>query len=103
MINDFFDDPTQHKFDRIKDYLYKLKEKQKTIVDELKLLSSFTNKMYEEIGAINEIIVDKEQLDLNNSDYSEDDFSEALIVYICSIKESLCSFSDTLSDLNSKL
>ena len=80
-----------------------LKEKQEIVIEELKVLSSLSNKMCEEIGASNELLVNKELLDLNKKNYSEDDFAEASIVYIESIKESLCTFSNALSDINSKL
>lgn len=80
-----------------------LKEKQKVIADELKVLASFTNKMCNEIGAQNELLLNKEQAELNSDNYSEDDFAEALIVYISSIKDSLCAFSDKLTDISSKL
>ena len=80
-----------------------LKDKQKIIIDELKVLSSFTNKMCNEIGAKNDLLLNKEQSDLNNDNYTEDDFSEAVIVYISSIKDSLCVFSDKLTDISSKL
>ena len=80
-----------------------LKEKQEIVIEELKVLSSLSNKMCEEIGASNELLVNKELLDLNKKDYSEDDFAEASIVYIESIIDSLCPFSNALSDINSKL
>mgnify|MGYP006908847668 CR=1 FL=1 len=80
-----------------------IKEKQKIIIDELKYLSAFTNKMCDELGVNNEVIVHKELLDLNSENYSQDDYAEAIIVYINSIKNALCDFSDGLSDINNSL
>ena len=80
-----------------------LKEKQKIIIDELKLLTTMTNKMCEEIGANNEILLNKEVADVNKESYTEDDFSEAVITYICSIKNSLSDFNIKLTDISENI
>ena len=75
-----------------------LKEKQSIIYEQMKLLASFTNNMCNEIGLKNEMLVNKELLDLNNTSYTEDDFAEAIIVLLNSIQESICDFSSSLVD-----
>lgn len=80
-----------------------LKEKDEIIIDELKMLSGLTNKMCTEIGADNELLLNKELADVNNSNYTEDDFREAIIIYICSIKNSLSDFSDKLTEISENI
>jgi len=80
-----------------------LKEKQEIILDELKMIAGMTNQMCKEIGANNELLLNKEIADVNNLNYTEDDFSEAVITYICSIKNSLCDFSDKLTDISENM
>ncbi len=76
-----------------------LKEKQDIIIEQLKMLMGLTNSMCKELNVNNEILLNKEIADLNNKDYTEDDFAEALIVYINSIQNSLCDFNNHLSDI----
>ena len=42
----------------------------------------------------NDILLNKELLDLKSEEYTQDDFSEALITYINSIQNSLNDFVD---------
>lgn len=76
-----------------------LKEKQNIVIEQLKLLMGLTNNMCKELDVNNEILLNKEVTDLNKDNYTEDDFAEALIVYINSIQNSLCDFSNKLSDV----
>ena len=80
-----------------------LKQKQEIIIDELKLLTAMTNKMCKEIDANNEVILSKEVVDINKENYTEDNFSDALITYICSIKNSLDDFSIKLTNISENL
>lgn len=80
-----------------------LREKQEIIIDELKTLTAMTNKMCQEIGANNEILLNKEVADVNKESYTEDDFSETVITYICSIKNSLSDFSIKLTDISENI
>ena len=80
-----------------------LKQKQEIIIDELKLLTAMTNKMCKEIDANNEVILSKEVVDINKENYTEDNFSDALITYICSVKNSLDDFSIKLTDISNNL
>lgn len=79
-----------------------LKEKQDIIINQLKMLASLTNKMCEELNVKNEMIMNKELLDLKKEDYTEDDFAEALIVLVNSIQNSLCDFDLKLTDIMEK-
>ena len=80
-----------------------LKEKQEIVIEELKTITGMTNKMCKEIGANNEVLLNREVTDVNNEVYTEDDFSEAVITYICSIKNSLSDFSIKLSEISENL
>ena len=69
-----------------------LKEKRNIVIDQLKILATITNTMCKELNVDNEIILNRELLDLNQEHYTEDDFAEAAIVLINSIQNSLCDF-----------
>ena len=79
-----------------------LTEKQDIAIKQLKMLASLANKMCEEINAKNEILISRELLDVNKEKYTEDDYSEALIVLINSIQNSLCDFNIKLTELLKK-
>lgn len=76
-----------------------LKEKRKIVIDQLKILATITNTMCKELNVENEIILNRELLDLNQESYSEDDFAEASIVLINSIQNSLCDFDLKLTKI----
>lgn len=76
-----------------------LKEKQSIIVDQMKTLAGFTNNLCEEVGAKSEMILNRELIDLNKENYTEDDFAEAVIVLVNSIQNSICDLSNTLADI----
>ncbi len=80
-----------------------LKEKQGIIIDQLKMLTSLTNKMCEEIGTQNEMIITNDINDVNKDNYSEDDFAEAVITLVNSIQNSICDFSLKLKEINDKM
>ena len=75
-----------------------LKEKQEIILDQLKMIASFSNQMCTEYEIPNELIMNRELLDMNSEDYTQDDFAEAVIVYVNSIQNSLSDFSIGISD-----
>lgn len=75
-----------------------LKEKQGIILDQLKMIASFSNQMCTEYEIPNELIMNRELLDMNSEDYTQDDFAEAVIVYVNSIQNSLSDFSIGISD-----
>lgn len=79
-----------------------LKEKQSIIYEQLQMLAGFTNDLCKEFEIPNEIIVNRELLDLKKNDYTEDDFAEAIIVLINSVQNSIVDFSNGLSDMIDK-
>ena len=80
-----------------------LKEKQSIIYEQLKMLSALTNNMCKELDIPNDIIINKELLDLNNKNYIQDDFAEAIIVLINSIQNSICDYANGISELLYKI
>lgn len=76
-----------------------LKEKQKIIYEQLQLLASFTNNLCKELEIPNEIIVNRELLDLKKEDYTEEDFAEAIIVLINSVQNSVCDYANGITTL----
>lgn len=76
-----------------------LKSKQKIIYEQLQLLTSFTNNMCKELNIKNEIIINKELLDLKNKNYTEDDFAEAIIILVNSIQNSICDYVNGINNL----
>ena len=52
-----------------------------------------------ELNVDNELILNRELLDLNQDNYTEDDFTEAAIVLINSIQNSLCDFDLKLTTI----
>ena len=87
-------------FNEFMDY-YKglsLKEKKEMVIQELKLLAASTNKACESLGVNNEILVNSDLLDIKQND-NEEDYIEALMVYICSIKNSFCDLIDGLNSI----
>lgn len=86
--------------DEYLEYFKKLskEEKQRIIIDELKMLTGMTNKMCNEIGATNSILLSKELSNVNENNYED-----AVITYICSIKNSLCDFSNKLTEISNNI
>ena len=76
-----------------------LKEKQSIMFKQLKMLASFSNTLCNQIGIDNEMIINKEILDMERADYTEDDFVEAGIVLLNSIQNSVCDFHNKFSDI----
>ena len=76
-----------------------LEEKQKIIYEQLQMLTSFTNSMCKEINVDNEVLLNKELLDLKEKNYTQDDFAEAIIVLINSIQNSICDYTNGISSL----
>lgn len=88
----------------IKDFkILSLREKQNIIIGQLKILASLTNTMCKELNIDNEIMVNKELLDVEKNDYTEDDFAEAIVILINSIQNSLCDFDLKISDFFKKM
>lgn len=80
-----------------------LKEKQKIIYEQLQILAGFTNDLCNKLNIKNELLINKELVDLKKEDYTEDDFSEAIIVLVNSIQNSICDYANGINDLLDKL
>lgn len=80
-----------------------LKEKQSIIYEQLQILARFTNDLCKNINVSNELILNKEILDLKKESYTEDDFTEAIIVLINSIQNSICDYSNGITNLLDKM
>lgn len=76
-----------------------LKEKQSIILDQLKMLAGVTNEFCKELEVENDILVNRELIDVNQEDYTEDDFAEAVITYINSIQDSICDYASGVTKL----
>ena len=59
--------------------------------------------MCKEIGVQNEMILNKEIVDLEKENYTEDDFSEAVITLVNSVQNSICDFDIKLKEINDNL
>lgn len=80
-----------------------LKEKQQIIYEQLILLTEFSNNLCKELDIKNDIILNRELLDLKKNNYTEDDFLEAIIVLINSIQTSICDYASGISDMLDKM
>jgi len=80
-----------------------LKEKQGIIIDQLKMLTTLTNRMCKEIGAPNEMIVTRDVSKVGGEDYSADEFADAIITLINSIQDSICDFDIKLQEINDSI
>ena len=82
-----------------------LQEKQKIVIEQLDMLNDLTDKLCNEIYIDKDKIENKELDDLKKESYTQDDFAEAVMVYIDSIQNSICDYSigvsDTLDYINS--
>ena len=79
-----------------------LKEKQSIIIEQLQMLSGFANSLCKEIEVKNDLLINRELVDVRKDNYTEDDFAEAVIVYINSIQDSLCDYASGITDLIDK-
>ena len=80
-----------------------LKEKQSIVYEQLQMLAGFTNDLCKELNIPNELILNRELLDLKKDDYTEDDFAEAIIVLINSVQNSICDYANGISTLLDKI
>lgn len=73
----------------------KLKDKQKIIINLLKedimVLHKLITEQEDEEDEV-KMLYNREILDVNDDDYSEEDFSEAVIVYLYSIRELIADY-----------
>ena len=73
-----------------------LVDKKIAIDKEIKETLALLEKLHERLGKENEILLNKEVLDVKDGVSSEEDFVEAMFVYILTIQESLASYVDLI-------
>lgn len=74
-------------------------EKKEMLLHELKTLAVVTNQACLSLGVNNELLINRELIDLNKKEQTEDDFLEAEMVYLCSIKDSFCDLIEGLNHI----
>jgi hypothetical protein len=74
-----------------------LQEKKAIVNAEIKKLLAFIEKAKMDVNAKGEILFNREILDLNNEIVSDDDFVEAMFVYIHAIQESLGEYFNEIA------
>lgn len=76
-----------------------ISKKKEVTVKEMKKLVAFVTLLKDKCGAPKEILYNREILDTNNENFSEEDFVEAVFVYANIIKEAFSEYvSYTLND-----
>ena len=73
-----------------------LKEKKEITIKKIQKLLSYVDKLNETINNPNKILYNKEIQDIKKTNSTEDDFIEAVLVYIHSIEESLANYIDKI-------
>lgn len=74
-----------------------LKEKQSIALNQAKMLVGLVKQMCESKGIKSDIFLNRELIDTNLDNYTDDDYIESLIVYINSIQNMLCDYNIQLS------
>lgn len=74
-----------------------LQEKKQIVNKEVKTLLAFVEKAKMDVNLKQNILFNREILDLNQENISDDDFVEAMFVYIHAIQESLGEYFNEVS------
>lgn len=83
--------------DFIEEYKSKsLMEKQQFVINDLKEMVACIQQLCYLKGIKTDLLINKEILDVNSSSYTEDDFAEAVYVYIQMFKEIISDFLDPI-------
>lgn len=69
-----------------------LQEKKVRVVKEFQELLIFIEKAKQDLRIANGVLYNKEVLDLNSNNVSDEDFVEAMFVYVHSVQEALGSY-----------
>ena len=70
----------------------KIEDKRKLTIDEIKKIIALFEKLNSELNQETKMLFNKEILDLNKDNYTEDDYLEAIFVYINTIQELLADY-----------
>lgn len=90
--------------DFIEEYKTKgLKEKQQFVINDLKEMIACIQQLCYLKGIKTDLLINKEILDVNSPSYTEDDFAEAVYVYIQMFKEVISDFLDPIMGDNETL
>lgn len=76
-----------------------LQEKKNIVNQEIKELLAFIDKAKKDLNINDEILFNREILDLNQDNVSDEDFVEAMFVYIHAIQESLGKYFNEVSKI----
>lgn len=76
-----------------------LQEKKNIVNQEMKELLAFIDKAKKDININDEILFNREILDLNSDNVSDEDFVEAMFVYTHAIQESLGKYFNEVSKI----
>ena len=76
-----------------------LQKKKEMVNEETKKLIAFIEKINADMGIKDQTLFNREILDLNSDNVSDDDFVEAMFVYIYSIREALSIYFNTVSKI----
>lgn len=76
-----------------------LQKKKQMANEEVKKLLAFIEKANNDLNLNDTILFNREILDLNGDNVSDDDFVEAMFVYIYSIREALSIYFNTVSKI----
>lgn len=76
-----------------------LQKKKEMVNEETKKLIAFIEKINADMGIKGQTLFNREILDLNSNNISDDDFTEAMFVYIYTIRESLGAYFNKVSEV----
>lgn len=70
-----------------------LEEKQDITISQLKMIVGLVKTMCEANNIESDMLFNRELIDVNDKEYTQDDFVESLIVYVNSIQNMLCDYN----------
>lgn len=73
--------------------------KKEETIKEMKTLIALLSKLKLDLKIEDNLLLNREVLDIQKSDATEDDFVEAVFVYINTIKESLADYLEVTTDI----
>lgn len=79
--------------------LLPLQEKKKRVNNDIKELLAFVEKAKKDLNINDDLLFNREILDLNTDSVSDDDFVEAMFVYIHMVRESLGKYFNEISKI----
>lgn len=74
-----------------------INEKKDLVENQIKEIIVVLDKINERLGKSNGILFNKEILDLEKENATDEDFVEAMFVYLCSIKELLAAVIESIN------